>query len=360
MDAQALRDEFPVTRRVAYLNAGTCGPVPARAVEAAQEELRHQAAEGRLHAHFERRSELQARQRAAYAALLGCQPGEVALTTSTSEGVAIALAGLELGAGDEVLISDAEHPGLIGPVQAARDLRGVTVREVPLAHIADAVRPATALVACSHVSWVTGETAPAELGRLEVPVLLDGAQGVGAVPTDVLGLGCDLYAGSGQKWLCGPDGSGMLYVAPHMRERVAAWRRSYSSFADVAGGLEAPLHPDARRHDAPAMPAEASAFAVAAHDVLAAHGWDDVHARARALAGRLAGELRERGVEVEPRSETTLVSWHSGDAAAERDRLAGMGIAIRDLPGRDLLRASVGAWNDDSDLERLLEALAGG
>jgi L-cysteine/cystine lyase len=188
-------------------------------------------------------------------------------------------------------------------------------------------------------------------------VLLDGAQGIGAVPTDVRALGCDLFAGSGQKWLCGPEGTGMLYLAPHMRERVDVWRRSYSSFVDAGAGLDAPLHPDARRHDAPVLACEASAFALASHDVLAAHGWDEVHARARALAARLAHGLRDRGHRVTPRGETTLVAWHSDDAEGQRDRLAESGIAIRDLPGRGLLRASVGAWNDEGDLERLLDAL---
>ena len=55
--------------------------------------------------------------------------------------------------------------------------------------------------------------------------------------------------------------------------------------------------------------------------------------------------------------ETTLVSWHDADAPGTRDRLAAAGVVIRDLPGRNLLRASVGAWNDESDLERLLSAL---
>ena len=54
-----------------------------------------------------------------------------------------------------------------------------------------------------------------------MPVLLDGAQGVGAVPIDVATLGCAFYAGSGQKWLCGPVGSGMLWIAPAL-ERAPA------------------------------------------------------------------------------------------------------------------------------------------
>ncbi len=357
MAERPLRAQFPVLARLAYLNAGTDGPIPARAVAAARAELEHQATEGRTHAHFERRGELQARQRAAYASLLGCDIDDVALTTSTTEGVARAVAGLQLGAGDEILTSDSEHPGLLGPLQAARDLRGVVVRAAPLAELSDAVGPATRLVACSHVSWITGAVAPAALVEVDVPVLLDGAQGSGAVPTDVTALGCDIYAGSGQKWLCGPDGAGMLYVSPALRPQVAATMRGYGSFEDAGAGLEAQLRPDARRYDAPSLSAESSALALESMAVLAEHGWDEVHGRARALAAQLADWLEQSGREVSPRGETTLVSWRCEDAGDERDRLADAGVVVRDLPGRGLLRASVGAWNDESDLERLLEAL---
>jgi L-cysteine/cystine lyase len=223
--------------------------------------------------------------------------------------------------------------------------------------VADAVEPRTRLVVCSHVSWVTGETAPAALADVDAPVILDGAQGVGALPVDVATLGCDVYAGSGQKWLCGSEGTGMLYVSPAFRERLAATRRGYLSYVDANAGLQAELHPDARRYDSPAIPAHDIANSVAAHEVLAAAGWDSVHARARELAARLAEMLAESGREVCPRGDTTLVAWRDDDAPATRERLAAAGVAIRDLPNRPLLRASVGAWNDESDLERLLAAL---
>jgi len=357
VDIARLRDEFAVLRRLAYLNAGTDGPVPAAALLASRAELDRQASDGRFLAHFERRRELTIAVRAGYADLLGCSPADVALMTSTTEAIARALDGLDLGRGDEIVTSDEEHPGLLGPLQAARDLRGVTVRVVPLDAVADAVGPATRLVACSHVSWLSGSTAPASLGEVEVPVLLDGAQGVGAVPVDVGALGCDLYAGAGQKWLCGPDGTGMLYASPAIRERLDATMRSYASFVDGAAGLEATLQPDARRYDAPSLSAEALAFAEAALVTLAEAGWPVAHERARDLATELAERLRERGRTVAPRGDTTLVAFSSMDAIQERDRLAERGVVVRDLPERPLLRASVGAWNDEGDLERLLDGL---
>jgi selenocysteine lyase/cysteine desulfurase len=356
MDAAALRAEFPVLERLAYMNAGTDGPVPAAAVRAAVEALEAEVDGGRFAPHFEARFGLQVELRELYADLLGCAAGDVALTTSTSEGLGAVLAGMDLGPGDEIVTSDSEHPGLVGPLVAARE-RGVAVRAVPLRDVADAVTDATTVVACSHVSWVTGETAPAALADVDVPVVLDGAQGVGAVPVDVRALGCGAYAAAGQKWLCGADGTGMVYVAPGFRERVRAIAPSYVSLEDPSRGLDSPLRPDARRYDTPSLSREAAALSVASTRLLRRHGMEAVHERAAALAARLAADLAERGRTVAPRGRTTLVAWEDADAAATRDRLAAAGVIVRDLPGRALLRASVGAWNDETDLERLLGGL---
>lgn len=358
MDPAALRAAFPVLERVAFLNAGTDGPIPAAATAAAVAELERERDDGRASEHFARRHELSEAQRAAYARLLGTAPDHVALTTSTSDGIASVLAGMELGPGDEILCAQGEHPGLLGPLQAARDLRGVSVRTVPLAQLAGGISPATRLVTCGHVGWRTGELAPvealAQLGPDGPAVLYDGAQAVGAIPVDVEELGCAAYAGSGQKWLCGPDGTGMLYVSPHYSERIATARRSYLSFSDTGPGLDGALHAEARRLDAPALPAAASAHALAALEVLGGFGWEALLARAAELASELTLRLSERGRATAPRGASTLVAWHSDEPEADLERLTGAGVVVRGLPGSGLLRASVGAWNDESDLDRLL------
>src|SRR5918997_570030 len=171
MDPARLRAEFPVLERAAYLNAGTCGPLPAAAARAIGEALVQAVSEGRSRAYFDALADTREQLREAYAQLLGAAADDVALTTSTSEGIVRVLAALDLQPGDEVVTSDEEHPGL--------------------------------------------------------QVLLDGAQGVGAVPIDLAEGGCDFYAGSGQKWLCGPVGSGMLWVAPQWSDRLPARGPTY-------------------------------------------------------------------------------------------------------------------------------------
>jgi selenocysteine lyase/cysteine desulfurase len=356
MDADALRAEFPLLERLAYLNAGTDGPVPAAAVRAAQEALAAQEADGRFAPHFEARQEQQDALRGLYAGVLAAPVEDVALTTSTSEGIGRVLAGMDLGPGDEIVTSDSEHPGLIGPLIAARR-RGVEITAVPLRDVAEAATARTTVVACSHVSWRTGEVAPAALADVAPPVVLDGAQGAGAVPVDVAALGCDAYAASGQKWLCGADGTGMLYVEPAFRERLRVMAPSYVCFEDAHLGLDSRLRADGRRFDTPSLAREATAFSLASTRLLTGAGLDAVHARAAALAGRLVEGLEERGRAVAPRGATTLVSWEDPDPTATRDRLAAAGIVVRNLPGTPYVRASVGAWNAESDLDRLLSAL---
>jgi selenocysteine lyase/cysteine desulfurase len=356
MDAEALRAQFPVLERVAYLNSGTDGPLPAAAVAAARDELADAERSGRVTAHFERRLALQDELRAAYARLLGTPAEEIALTTSASDGLGRVIAGLGLGSGDEIVTSDQEHPGLTGPLLAARR-RGVTVRAVPLAHVAEAVGADTTLVALSHVSWIAGEVAPAALSELDVPVILDGAQGAGAVHVDPRALGCVAYAAAGQKWLCGADGTGFLWLEPAFAEKVELVSAGYVNFADASAGLDGTFKDTAARFDTPVLAREGLAISAAAIRVLEEAGWEELQAHAAAQARRLADQLRASGRAVMPRGATTLVAWEDPFAEATRDRLAASGVVVRNLPGRALLRASVGAWNDDSDLDRLLSGL---
>ncbi len=357
MDPDGLRAHFPVLERTAYLNAGTDGPVPRVAVEAARAELESELSDGRFTAHFERRFALQDELRAAYARLLGAEPADVALQTSTSEGLGRVLAGLDLGPSDEILSSDQEHPGLLGPLKAARD-RGVTVRMGPLRDLADHVTPETTLVACSHVGWVSGELADPRLAELDVPVVLDGAQGAGAVPTDVRALGCAAYAAAGQKWLCGADGTGLLYLEPGFRERLRAIAPSYMSFERTDQGMDGPLKDDARRHDTPALAREVVALSAAAVQLLETTGWEAVHVAGTRRAAELGERLAATGRTVAPRDDTTLVAWEDADPEGARDRLGEQGVVVRNLPGTPLLRASVGGWTSEDDLDRLLAALA--
>ena len=104
--------------------------------------------------------------------------------------------------------------------------------------------------------------------------------------------------------------------------------------------------------------AEMRGWTLASLGVLREAGWAWVHERAAGLAETLAGLLGERGIEVAPRGRTTLVSWRSPDPEAEVARLFERGIVVRSIPIGGWVRASVGAWTSEDELERLVEAVA--
>ncbi len=348
-----LRAEFPVCERLAYLNAGSNGPVPRRAVEAAEESMRRQVAEGRGDSgSFEANGQRIDLLRDRIAGLLGCASAELALTGSTTDGVNVVVNALELGPGDEVLTSDEEHPGVLAPLGALRDRRGVKVRVVPFDRLGEEVRAETKLVACSHVSWVNGAVVDSiALAASDALVLLDGAQGLGAVPTRVSELGCDFYAASGQKWLCGPNGIGYLYVRGELAATLPPAWPNYGVLEDSTRALELDLHPDARRFAMGFPAAHQVEWALAALDVLEASGLDAVQERAAELAARLASAL---GPRVAPRGRSTLVSWEDSDPEATVARLLSEGMIVRHLPGRPYVRASVGGWSSEDELDRLV------
>jgi L-cysteine/cystine lyase len=360
-DAAQFRAQFPVFERAAYLNAGTEGPLPRAAADAAHERIEYELARGRCgRPYFDALIDLADRLRAAYAGVLGCDESEVALTGSTTDGVNTVLSALDLRAGDEILTSDEEHPGLLAPLGRARRLQGVSIRVVPFAEIAGEVSSTTRLVACSHVSWVSGQVVDvARLVATGAPVLLDAAQALGAIPVDVHSLGCDFYAGSGQKWLCGPEGSGALYVRGERLDELTVPWPGYGSLAPHTEPLELVPKPGAARLDHGFPPGLRSAWALASIDVLAQAGWDWVHQRAADLAAGLAGDLAERGLDVGPRGRSTLVSWRANDPEAEVARLAEGGFIVRSIPSRNYVRASVGAWSSEQELAALASIAAG-
>jgi L-cysteine/cystine lyase len=355
-----LRSEFPVLERLSYLNAGTNGPVPRRAAEAARDSIVQQANEGRGGApFFEAVIGASDELRARVAAVLGCVPAELALTGSTTDGANIVLSALGLGEGDEVLTSDEEHPGVLAPLAGLRNRHGVKVRVVPFDSVPGEIRPETRLVAVSHVSWLTGRLMDTDaLAATGVPVLLDGAQGLGAIPVDMKSLGCDFYAASGQKWMCGPNGVGYLYVRGDRAAGLSAAWRGYGSVADPHHPLDSPLHQDARRFDMAIVAPHHFAWALAALDVLERPGLERAQRRALWLARRLVELLIERGATVGPRGESTLVSWQADDPPAEAERLLAQGILVRHLPDTPWVRASVGAWTSEEEIERLAALVA--
>jgi L-cysteine/cystine lyase len=353
------RAQFPVLERVAYLNAGTFGPLPRPAFEAMQEQERRDLEQGRSgRPFFDAMLAVRDRVRQKLAGLVGVGADRLALTRSTTDGCHIVLAGLELTPDDEIVTTDHEHFGLLGAlaVSPAR-IRIAAVRDRPAGDAFELLRAAvtsrTRLIAAQHVSWTTGHVLPLRELReaTGVPVLADGAQSAGAIPVDANAF--DFYTVSAQKWLCGPDGTGALVVARPDELRLAL----PTYFAQTAFEPEGTFTPKegAARFDS-LVPLPALVGLDAALDLRP----DWAYERAAEMAARCRERLRGRVEVVTGPDHATLVSFRpEGDAGELSARLFEAGVVVRDLPGTGLVRASCGWWTSDDDLDRLVAGIPG-
>lgn len=364
MNLEAVRAELPVLERYAYLNAGTFGPLSRRTIEAMSAHQVKRLELGRAgRPFFESLMASREELRAELARLIGAKPGSVAVMTSTTEGCNAVVAGLRLEAGDQVVTTDAEHPGLRGALHAwGLDVRLARVSKAPAAEAFEVIRREvtgdTRLIALSHVTWTTGQVLPIrELGELGPPLLVDGAQSAGAIPVDVAELGCDFYTVSGQKWLLGPDATGGLYVRPDWTERVRLTYPSYLSWQDT---VELVPWPSARRFESVFTPT-ASVVGLLESLAFARDVGEERFVHARMMAERCRELVGEKCEVVTEGGQATLVSFRMPDVALSEleARLEEHRVIIRDLPGTGWARASCGFWTNEDDLERLAAALGG-
>lgn len=353
MTFEEARAQFPVLERYAYLNAGTNGPLAAATSAAIVEELERESREGRSGSRWiERIIGLRDEARYGLAAVIGVDAEHVALTESTSRSCAIVFSGLDLTGDDEIVTTDQEHFGLVGSAYASG--ARVVVTDANEDAILAAVTPRTRLIATSHILWTTGRRLDLAClrERSGVPLLVDGAQSAGAVEVDAGGF--DFYTVSPQKWLCGPEQTGGLYVRDPERLRVATPGHFAAASYEPSGAFEP--KPGAARFDSGFTSGPTLAGLVAA---LGTHPeWR--YERAAATAAR-CHELLSGLVEVvTPPRHSTLVAFRpSADPTELVAALDRQDVIVRELPGRNLVRAAVGWWTNEDDLERLAAGLRG-
>ena len=308
------------------------------------------------------------------ATYLHATPEEIVITRNTSESNNLVSSGLDLRAGDEVVILSENHPSNHAAWRQKAERFGFTVKTVQ--HVSphpgadyyiDAFRQqlsaATRLIAFTHVTSTVGDLLPArELCRLArengALSLVDGAQTFGVLDVDLSEMQPDFYTGSAHKWPCGPKENGVLYVNARVHNRI---KPSIISLYGGAVGISRTLEASGQRDEAAMMGFDA---ALKFQEQV---GRRAIEKRARELTAMLQSELRRiAGVKVwthdDPARSAAVVSFQPADldvsklhsALYERDRIACATRTGNDRPG---LRFSPHFYNLESDIERAVGAV---
>jgi L-cysteine/cystine lyase len=375
---QLIRQEMPATTSHIYLNTGTFGPLPTCVTQAMQERIQGEWREGRLGAKsFEGILTTYSDGRNAVARLLHADVNEIALTDNTGEGMNIISYGFNWQAGDEVITTNHEHISALAPLYQLRDRYGVVIRMADLGPQADrpvleAISPLiterTRLISISHVTWSTGTLldihSVAQLAHAhKIPVLIDGAQSAGAVPIDVKALEVDFYAIPMQKWLCGPDGTGALYVSQAALDYIAPTYVGYWSVKHEEG-VEWELNESAQRFELGGRQTAAIAGQAAILKWLEEFvGYDWLFQRIATLSAYAYQALQTvPGLTLlTPKAgESGLISFTlegKDDGKVVQQLHDQHGIHIRNIPSTKALRISTGFYNTEEDIDTLVHAL---
>jgi len=310
-----VRQQFLIPEDEVYLNNGTVGSSPAPVLRAIfdaytiTEKMDQQDPEDYPIWGYAAWNEF----RDPLAAFIGCKRDELALLRNATEANSYMANGIDLKSGDEVLMTDQEHPGGQQPWQLRAKRYGIVVTKVKLPKpvkdaaevlnlFNDAITPRTRVLFFSHITTVTGVVLPAKelcaLARSKnILSAVDGAHVVGMMPLDLHDIGCDLYSSSPHKWLQAPKGSGFLYVRDEVIDRI--WNTIATEGWDDAG-IRAERFQRIGSSNVPSLWGLLAAIQMA-NDI----GMDRIEKRHRELCDYILAEMVKRGAE----------SWTSPDPA---------------------------------------------
>ena len=339
--------DFLLDPGVTFLNHGSYGACPAP-VFARYQELQRKLERNPVEFLARRFDALTAESRAALAVYLGARPDDLVFVPNATAGLNAVIRSLRLDPGDEVLTTRHEY----GAVTRTWEFMGASLVYADPEELVAAIGPRTREVSVSHITSPTALVLPVaeicaaarEAGALAI---VDGAHAPGQLPLDLEALGADVYAGNCHKWLCAPKGAGFLWARPeHQRwieplviswgygaDRTFADRHGWQGTRDPAAVLTLPA-------------------AIEAHAVL------DLE-RCRLLAASFHDLLPPCGPTPAPQMWATEVATDEPEELQRRlFEEHAIEVVVREWEGRSLLRVSIAPYNDEADVEQLLDALA--
>jgi len=367
------RKEMPITQRWAYFDHAAVAPLSGPAQRAVARWNEDAAVNGDAFYSEWMRQLNESRQRAAQ--LIGATPEEIALVPNTSAGIGLVAEGYPWKEGDNAVLPDNEFPSNQYPWLNLIS-RGVEIRRVPsedgrmpLETLLAACDARTRIVSISWVAYASGWRM--DLDRLAEGVhsrgallFLDAIQGLGVFPLDVRRTPIDFLAADGHKWLLGPEGAGIFYLR---REHLGLLRPLGVGWNSVAHDrdftrIELSFKNTAERYEGGSMNMAGFIGLNASLELLLRHGQQAIGSRVLEITDLACQRLAAAGAVIEsarqPPHGSGIVSFRvpGRDPDALRKHLLQRGVVVSCRAGR--LRISPHAYNDESDIDRLIEAMS--
>ena len=385
-----MRELCPALLNKTYFNYGGQGPLPTPSLEAIQASWRRIQELGPFTTDvwpFIGAEVSSTRRR--LAELCGVAPHRLALSENVTSGCVLPLWGLPFVAGDRLLISDCEHPGVVAACVELARREDLVIDTLPVqqlrgdqpstdAGVMDALEqsltPRTRLVVLSHLLWNTGQIMPitAVAERLALHpqspyLLVDAAQSFGQIPVQQAAAAADIYAFTGHKWACGPEGLGGVALSERVlaqgQPTVIGWRSLRDeSKADLSSSD--PFHHDSRRFEVATSCVPLMAGLRCSLDLLDQEGtgderWVRIQSRSEALWQALNNlDGLTPLLQVPPASGLVSFQLRHDAPPAEVVRLLGQqGLWIRDLADPSCLRACTHVTTTEAEAEALTTAI---
>ncbi|MEM8883934.1 MAG: aminotransferase class V-fold PLP-dependent enzyme [Planctomycetota bacterium] len=386
MLGESLRQRYPATGELAFLNHAAVAPISADAAEKLRWYADQASSKAYVDAGWYRQID---RVRGLAAELIGAHDAddpaaysgdEIAFVPNTSTGLALVAQGLDWRAGDRVVITDVEYPANRYPWEHLARTRGVEMVEVAQRddrriHAEDviaAIDGRTRVVSLSSVQFASGHRiglrAISDAVRaVDGYLCVDGIQSVGVLPVDVETDRIDFLAADGHKWLLGPEGAGIFYCRRGLTERLTPAVVGWLNMVDAENYLDYryEFRSDAKRFEPGTWNVPGVLALGASMRLLLDTGIDAVWSSVEALTARACEGLSSKGYRVvtprdDPGERSGIVVFEKpGAAQAEHRRIANdlekQGVVIALRGGR--LRVSPHAYNTAEDIDRLIDGL---
>ena len=371
MDLNELRQEFPLTEELTYLDHAATSPLPTRTRAAMTKFIE---ARRFVRQAWEEYEPLDQDLRQTLGRLINASPEEIALVQNTAEGINIAARAIPFRPGDNVIFCDMEYPANVYPWMNL-ERHGVEPRIVPnregglaLDDLEEHVDEQTRVVAVSSVEFLSGfRNDLKSIGELckarGIYFVVDGIQSLGVIPLDVRECQIDMLSCGGPKWLMGPCGQGFFFCRRELIEEMKPAYAGAESVVDFENYRDYDLTflPDAKRFELGTDNLVGKVGLLASVNLLLEVGIEQIQRWTRHLTDVLIDDLQERGYQIasclRPEHRSAIVSFSTPDVKSAYDKLIANKVIVS--LRENYIRVSPHCYNTEEEVLRVGQVLDG-